>query len=140
MEDVWTGADRNTRNGRTPLGIRLESPCDLVAHLTDFTFALREAGVCVTMDQTMRFLRAVDAVPRTDAEALYVLGQSLLCRDPQDRATYDVTFAKFVPLFQLLPAGSAVAAAMADFVWSTGSAQDSAGMTSEANKSMPDES
>ncbi len=65
---------------------------ELVAELTDFTFALRLAGVAVTIDGSMDFLRAVAGLDSHDHVQLYWAGRSTLCEGPADFGIYDETF------------------------------------------------
>jgi uncharacterized protein with von Willebrand factor type A (vWA) domain len=60
--------------------------------LAGFTRALRAAGVAVTQDRTMGFLRAVSVVGLGDRRATYWAGRATLCADPADLAVYDEVF------------------------------------------------
>lgn len=63
-----------------------------VAELTDFTFALRLAGVAVTIEGSMSFLREVAGLASHDHVALYWAGRRTLCEGAGDADIYDETF------------------------------------------------
>lgn len=63
-----------------------------VAELTDFTFALRLAGVAVTIDGSMAFLREVAGLDAHDQVQLYWAGRRTLCGGSGDGDIYDETF------------------------------------------------
>ena len=63
-----------------------------VSELTDFTFALRIAGLAVTMDRTMDFLRAVSDLRTFDEVQIFWAGRAILCAEPADFDIYDDTF------------------------------------------------
>lgn len=65
---------------------------ELVAELTDFTFALRLAGLDVTIDRSMGFLRAVAGLDSVDHVQLFWAGRSTLCVEPADFDIFDDTF------------------------------------------------
>lgn len=65
---------------------------ELVAELTDFTFALRLAGVAVTIDGSMAFLRTVADLDSHDHVQLYWAGRNTLCDGSADFDIYDETF------------------------------------------------
>ncbi len=68
---------------------------DLLADLTDFVFALRVAGMPVTIEQSMQFLRAVDAMRVRDCAALHAAGRDALCCGDDDIPLFDDTFTWF---------------------------------------------
>ncbi len=68
---------------------------DVLMSLTEFTFALRLAGVDVTIDRSMSFLRAATVLDLLDREQIYWAGRVTLCACPSDTATYDSVFAAF---------------------------------------------
>ncbi|WP_157970724.1 VWA domain-containing protein [Nakamurella deserti] len=82
---------------------------ELVAELTDFTFALRLAGVAVTIDGSMAFLRTVAGLDSHDHVQLYWAGRKTLCEGPADFDIFDETFNWFfrreVPLRPVKPVG-----------------------------------
>lgn len=63
-----------------------------VAELTDFTFALRLAGVAVTIDGSMAYLREVAGLESHDHVQLYWAGRRTLCEGVGDADIYDETF------------------------------------------------
>ena len=65
---------------------------ELVAELTDFTFALRLAGLPVTIERSMSFLRAVAGLDSFDPVQLFWAGRSTLCVEPGDFDIFDDTF------------------------------------------------
>lgn len=60
-----------------------------------FGRALRDAGVVVTVAETIDYSRALAAVDCTDPGGLYWAGRATLTRDPDDIATYDAVFGEF---------------------------------------------
>jgi uncharacterized protein with von Willebrand factor type A (vWA) domain len=82
---------------------------ELVAELTDFTFALRLAGVAVTIDGSMSFLRTVAGLDSHDHVQLYWAGRHTLCEGPADFDIFDETFNWFfrreVPTRPIKPVG-----------------------------------
>ncbi len=82
---------------------------ELVAELTDFTFALRLAGVAVTIDGSMSFLRSVAGLDSHDHVQLYWAGRNTLCEGPADFDIFDETFNWFfrreVPTRPIKPVG-----------------------------------
>ena len=64
----------------------------MLAELTDFTFALRLAGLDVTIERTMKFLRAVADLGSLDEVQMFRVGRSTLCEEPADFDIYDDTF------------------------------------------------
>jgi uncharacterized protein with von Willebrand factor type A (vWA) domain len=82
---------------------------ELVSELTDFTFALRLAGLEVTIDATMNFLRAVALLDSLDQVQMFWAGRATLCCEPADFDIYDETFNWFfrrqVPAHVRRPAG-----------------------------------
>ncbi|MEO5834219.1 MAG: VWA domain-containing protein [Nakamurella sp.] len=80
-----------------------------VAELTDFTFALRLAGVAVTIEGSMSFLREVAELESHDHVQLYWAGRRTLCDGAGDGDIYDETFNWFfrreVPVRAPRPAG-----------------------------------
>lgn len=82
---------------------------ELVAELTDFTFALRLAGIAVTIDGSMSFLRTVAGLDSHDHVQLYWAGRTTLCEGAADFDIYDETFNWFfrreVPTRPIRPVG-----------------------------------
>jgi uncharacterized protein with von Willebrand factor type A (vWA) domain len=82
---------------------------DLLAELTDFTFALRLAGVAVTIDGSMAFLRTVAGLNSRDHVQIYWAGRNTLCEGPADFGIYDETFNWFfrreIPVRPARPVG-----------------------------------
>jgi uncharacterized protein with von Willebrand factor type A (vWA) domain len=68
---------------------------DVLLTLTEFTFALRLAGVAVTIEKSMNFLRAATVLDLLDREQIYWAGRATLCTDPADNAAFDSVFAAF---------------------------------------------
>ncbi|MGL5858364.1 MAG: vWA domain-containing protein [Angustibacter sp.] len=66
---------------------------DVVRELAGFARALRFAGVPVTPDRTVTYVRAVAEVGIEDRAAVYWAGRATLCADPEHLRTYDLTFA-----------------------------------------------
>jgi uncharacterized protein with von Willebrand factor type A (vWA) domain len=60
--------------------------------LVGFTRALRAAGVAVSQDRTMGFLRAAAVVGLGDRQATYWAGRATLCAGPEDLGVYDEVF------------------------------------------------
>jgi uncharacterized protein with von Willebrand factor type A (vWA) domain len=60
--------------------------------LVGFSRALRAAGVAVTQDRTMGFLRAASVVGLGDRQATYWAGRATLCAGPEDLPVYDEVF------------------------------------------------
>ncbi len=60
--------------------------------LVGFARALRAAGLPVSHDRTMGFLRAVSVLGLDDQQAAYWAGRATLCADPADLEVYDTVF------------------------------------------------
>jgi len=89
VAEVWTDPDRDEAT---------DQPCldpETLAHLTDFTFALRVAGIAVTIEQTMAFLRALDGMRVRDGAAVHAAGRAHLCSADDDISLFDDTFTWF---------------------------------------------
>lgn len=63
--------------------------------LLGFSRALRAAGVRVTQDRAMTFLRAATTVGLANERAVYWAGQATLCGAPEELRLYDVVFAQW---------------------------------------------
>ena len=96
MAGVWTDPDRGDE-GTDQASLDPES----LAQLTDFTFALRLAGIAVTMEQTMAFLRALDGRAVLDGATVHAAGRAHLCCDDGDIVLFDDTFTWFFAGAQL---------------------------------------
>jgi uncharacterized protein with von Willebrand factor type A (vWA) domain len=99
---VWTEPGRDATR---PHLVRPDP--DLIDELTSFTFALRLAGLAVTIDQSMCFLRAVDSMECPDVAALHAAGRLHLCSDHHDYDIFDRAFNGFVQCLHLDGIGAA---------------------------------
>jgi uncharacterized protein len=67
----------------------------LLANLLLFPRALQTAGVAVSLDQTLAFLRALAVLGLHDRDPVYHAGRALLVTRQADLAVYDAVFAQF---------------------------------------------
>jgi uncharacterized protein with von Willebrand factor type A (vWA) domain len=90
VAQVWTDPDRGDEDTD-----QASLDPETLAQLTDFTFALRVAGLAVTIEQTMAFLRAVDCMSVRDGAAVHAAGRAHLCGEDSDIPLFDDTFTWF---------------------------------------------